>query len=407
MRTALALILVLFFSLPQLLATDTRKGQQVNVTSPVHDDLYVGANSVTIGAPVYGDVVAAGRFLYIQDTIHEDAMMFAQELSLDGPIMDDARLMAGQMHIRADVYGDLFIGGGTVHIDREVTIHGNLYAGGGTVNLYGTVAGNIELAGGEVFFDGMAEQAANIKAGTLNLSGTIRGPARLGAEQLNLKDQAALYGDVRYWTAAGPIDFQPHLKNGGTAAFDESLQTDMDDYNWRKAMGIGSVLFTIGSILSAALLFVLLVWAFQNFFRNTARDLMDNYSTSLGYGILYLLGVPLLILVALISIIGIPVGIFSLATYGLSIGFAHILTAVLVTYWWQEYKQIAWPKRKVVLVAVGVFVLLKLISWIPILGWLISLAAVATTFGAILYELFRKKPEPEEMMATEVDEMEV
>lgn len=108
-----------------------------------------------------------------------------------------------------------------------------------------------------------------------------------------------------------------------------------------------------------------------------------------------------------ISIIGIPVGIFSLTTYGFSLGFAHILSSVLVTYWWQEYHQVQWSKRKVVLVAVGVFVLLKVVTSIPILGWLISAVVVAITFGAILAELLRKKGEPEEMAPIEVEEMQV
>jgi hypothetical protein len=181
----------------------------------------------------------------------------------------------------------------------------------------------------------------------------------------------------------------------------------MSDYNWRSAVGIGSVFFAIARILSAAILLIILVWAFQHFFRKTARDLIGNYATSLGYGMLYILGVPLLILIALVSVIGIPVGIFSLATYGLSLGFAHILTAVLVTYWWQEYHQVQWSNRKVILIATGVFILLKLISWIPFLGWLISLAAIAMTFGAILSELLRSKEEPVEMTPIEPGEMEI
>ncbi|PHN08211.1 bactofilin family protein [Flavilitoribacter nigricans] len=407
MRTAFALIFFLLLSLPQLSATDIRKGEQVLVTTAVHDDLYVGANSVKINAPIYGDLIAAARFCYVQDTIHEDAILIAQELFLEAPVMDDARLMAGQVHIRADIFGDLFIGGGTVHIDRDVRIHGNLFAGGGTVNLYGTVLGDIELAGGEVFFDGTAEQAANIKAGTLNLSGTIRGPARIGTEKLNLTERAAFYQEVHYWTADGPVDLQFAQKDGATAQFDETLRTDQDDYSWHGAFGIGSALFTVGRILSAVVLLIILVWAFRKFFRNTAHDLIGHYAVSLGYGMLYLLGVPLLILIALVSIIGIPVGIFSLATYGLSLGFAHILTAILVTYWWQEYQQVRWKNGKVILVATGVFVLLKVVSWIPFLGWLISLMAIATTFGAILSELLRKKTETEVTAPLEASELEV
>lgn len=407
MRTAFALFLLLLLSFPQLLATDIRKGEQVEVRTPVHEDLYAGANRITIDAPVYGDLVVAARFIFVRDTIHEDAILAAQEITIEAPIMDDARLMAGQMHIRADILGDLFIGGGTVYIDPNVTIHGNLYAGGGTIHMSGTISGDIKLAGGEVFFDGNAEQAADIKAGTLELSGTFRGPVHIGAEQLKLTANAAFYSAVNYWTTTASVDFQPNLKDSATATFDESLRTEMDGNNWRKGMGFGSVLFTIGWVISAALLFVLLVWAFQNFFRNTAHHLIDNYATRLGYGILYLLGVPLLIVISLISIIGIPVGIFSLATYGFSLGFAHILTSVLVTYWWQEYHQVQWSKRKVVLVAVGVFVLLKVVTSIPILGWLISAVVVAITFGAILAELLRKKGEPEEMAPIEAEEMQV
>lgn len=396
MRNLIAFLCLWLFALNSLFATDIRSGNQVNISNPVEGDLYVGASTININASINGDLIAASRYCFIRDTVQEDAVIMAQEIYLESPIMDDARLMGGQVHIRADVFGDLFIAGGSVNIDQDVTIHGNLYVGGGTVKLYGRVLGTVELGGGEVFFDGIAEQEATLKAGTLYLSGNFQGPAQLAAEKMEVTAQAEFYQNVRYWTEEGTVDFGPSLKGNSQAQFDESLRTNINDYDWKDAVGVGAVLFTVGRILSAALVIMILVWAFSNFFRRTSERLIGNYATSLGYGMLFLLGVPLLIVIAFITVIGIPVGLFSLATYGISLGFAHILTALLVTYWWQEYQQLQWNKTKAILVAVGVFALLKLVSWIPFIGWLISLAAVATTFGAILAELLRAKREPAE-----------
>ena len=387
-------VLLIYFPRP-ILATTIESGQLVNIDLPLNEDLYVGANNLEINAVVNGDLIAGVRYCAIRDTIREDAIIFAENITIEAPILDDARLFGGQIHIRADIFGDLVVAGGTITIDRGVTIHGNLYIAGGTIDLQGRVVGEVELAGGEVDFNGTMEHTAKMRGENLNLAGVIKGSLELVAQNIVLDDQVLFYQDIRYWTEAGTIDFGSSMQNNSQAIFDESLRVKLDDKGWHRSLGVGFAFFSIARLLSAALLLLLLVWAFQDFFRRASLRLIDNYSKSLGYGVLYLLGMPLLILLALVTIIGIPVGLFSMATYGLTLGFAHVFTALLITYWWQAYQFQKWKKGQVILVASGIFVALKLISWIPIVGWLISFMAIAITFGAILMELLRTKREEE------------
>ncbi|MCB0633830.1 MAG: polymer-forming cytoskeletal protein [Lewinella sp.] len=386
MRTFLLFIAILAFGHFSLQATTIKGEQNVQINTPLEEDLYVGANSLEINAPVGGDVIAAVRYCHIRDTLREDAMLMAQEIDLAAPVMDDARLFGGTITIRADVFGDLMLAGGTITIEPGVVIHGNLYVGSGTLHMNGRVLGESKLAGGEVTVTGTLDGATVIRGENVTVNGTFNSPLQLTSQALTLQDQAKFFADIQYWNEKGAIDFGTALQGNSRAVLDEALRGQPHENNWQRTLGVGTAFTFIVRVLSAALLLFLLVWAFPDFFQRLGAHVQDNYSKSLGYGLIYILGMPLVIILLFVTIIGIPLGLFSIAAYGFSLGWAHILAALLVAYWWQARRGEHWQNSKIVLVAVGVFVGLKLISWIPILGWLIALLVAAMAIGALIRE---------------------
>jgi hypothetical protein len=391
MRILLLLMAVFLSGHPFLQATTITGEQTVLINTPLTEDLYVGANTLEVNATVDGDVVAAARYCFVRDTIREDAIIMGQEITLNAPVMDDARLMGGNITIRAAVFGDLFVGGGTITIDRDVVIHGNLYVAGGTVQMNGRVLGETKIFGGELAINGILESESRIRGENISLNGTFNAPLELAGKHLTLGRHAAFFADVRYWNSDGELDFSPALQADSRAIWDETLRSEAYERSWRSAIGWSAGFWFIARLLSAGLILLLLNWAFPDFFRLGGKKLAHNYRRSLGYGLIYMLGMPLVIILLFITVIGIPVGLFSAATYGFSLGWAHILAALLSVYWWQARKEEHWKNSKIILVSLAVFAALKIISWIPLVGWLIALPASALALGAVILEILHRE----------------
>ena len=364
-------------------ATDTRFGERVRVTQTVSGDLYIGAGNIEVGAPIRGDLVAAGGQLEIADSIAADLMLFGGDISLSGFVGDDARLAGGKLVLRGRILGDLFIGGGEVRLAPEAVVEGNVFIAGGQVTLEGTVQGNLKLAGGLLTVRGTINGASELTGGELELDGTFRQPAQLAGTTIRLDDGAQFFGDVRYY-AEDPVDFSTAMQGGATATYDESLAELVDTGNWRGALRAGAIGWLLYRVLAAALIILLLVWLFPRFWERVGLAVEEAPTRALGQGVLYFLGVPLLILLSLIVVIGIPVGLFLLGLYLFSITISHAIVALAGTYWLQERGERHWTTAQTVLVAIGLFVALKVISWVPFLGWIVSLLAVILAFGAVV-----------------------
>lgn len=44
-------------------------GNNITISMPVYEDLYIAAGTITINAPIYGDLIVAGGTVIINDTV--------------------------------------------------------------------------------------------------------------------------------------------------------------------------------------------------------------------------------------------------------------------------------------------------------------------------------------------------
>ncbi|MDZ7846444.1 MAG: hypothetical protein U5L96_06590 [Owenweeksia sp.] len=87
------------------------------------------------------------------------------------------------------------------------------------------------------------------------------------------------------------------------ASFDPGLGRDFDGDDWS---GPGLLGFILYGVLASFLLTILLIFSFKKYFINAATRWKGDFFKSFGFGILYIVGVPVAIIVLFISIIGIP-----------------------------------------------------------------------------------------------------
>jgi hypothetical protein len=337
------------------------------------DDSYRAGKSIIVNAPVQGDLVIAGGNLIVNDSIYGDLTAAGGELSLNSIVADDARIAVGRATIDSEIGDDLVIFGGEVILTENAVIHGNLICFAGNIEFNGEVIGELKIKGADVL-----------------INGTLREPSKITGDEITIGSNAKFYKEVEYWHSDGEIDFKESLINT-QAIFNEDLEDDSE----LSLTNFGTDSITLwGAYLLSAFLAILFLHAlFRNTFSSAAEGLENHWLKSFGFGLIYLIGIPLAVIVALLIAIGIPLGLFITTIFIFSLLFGHYMASLLLVYFIKHKKEKQWSFWTATFLALLFVIMLRLITMIPYAGILISVVLLAITYGALTLEAIRSKKE--------------
>ncbi len=383
------LFLFLALLLPILSMGQDNWGEDITVTEKQNDDIYLAGEEVNINTTVKGDVVVAGSKITVRDSVHQDLIIAGGEIVVTGYVADDIRAAGGRITIDSEVGDDLIVAGGEVFLTKNAVIHGNLINFSGKINMNGKVNGMVKSYAGELAINGNVAQGSNLYAEDVLINGEIRGESKIVAEKIVIGEDAKFYGDVAYWSEDGEIDFKNSLVNG-QASYTERLKEDRNGFSM-EGLGIATLGLWLFYLFSAFLVLLLLNWAFRDLFSKAVVNFDKAFLKSFGYGLIYLFGVPLLIMITFIMIIGIPIGLFLSGLYLFSILFGHLVTALLISHYLNNRSNTSWNFWPVVLLALGIASVIRLLTLIPFLGIVISVFAIALGYGILSLTIFQNR----------------
>ncbi|HEU4904369.1 MAG TPA: hypothetical protein VFT06_16295, partial [Flavisolibacter sp.] len=302
----------------------------------------------------------------------------------------DIRCAGGKLHILRSVGGDLAITGGNVDIGRNVVIGGGLITGGGEIIVNATVNGDVRAAAGTFTFNGVANRNFDCRSGKLVMNGIVMGTSILAAREISILNNAAFQKNVRYWNNHGRLDFKQSLR-GAEATYDPTLK--LKENNWyylNHATALGLIWY-----LATVFLFILILqYLFGNAFRQAGATVDHSMTRSLGAGFLFFIGVPISVVLLLITVIGVPIGLLLMACYIVVVLLATVITSLVIANWYNNRFAYNWGYWKIVSSAMAMFVLFKLVSFTPFFGWLIMIAIACIAFGAILRNVHWRHEQP-------------
>ena len=357
-------------------------GTSIVIDRPVYEDVYLTGGTITINAPLHGDLVVAAGTVYVNDSVMRDILVAGGRVTINGYVGGRIRCAGGTVQILRNVQGDLVIGGGTIEIGRGVTIFGNLLATGGDLTLNGIVQGDIKAAVGTFRLNGTAGRDLDCRGGNIDIEGRVEGGAIMAAtSRLDIGGKAVFNGEVRYWSDGGKaVDFGGSLTKGKAIA-DAGLAIREGHWYFFGATSVWNVLVYLGMGLLSILL---LQFFFAPIFSRAGDSVYAHMWKSLGMGFLFICGVPVLMVLAFISLIGIPLGLALLFGYILVWVFSGSITAVVAANWlnYREGPQVSF--RRQIWTAFGMFIILRLLFFTPFLGWLLFLVLTCIAFGALL-----------------------
>ena len=311
---------------------------------------------------------------------------------------------------------DLVVSGSTVHILGKVT--GNLVAAGGTVDCAGPVGGSLIVAGGTVDIRGPVAASVYAAAGTLAVHTEIGNNLTIAAGTLTVDPGTRVHRDLTLSAGdatVGAIVGRNVLANAGTLRLDDNAHIDgslMANTN-RPRIAAGAMVLGQRSITSPApsrgarhgfagwalwqVLTGIALFIAGTIFVATAPLLTTETETMLRHRpwasllaglVLLLLGLPLFV-VLLVTIIGIPLAFIWLWLYGTAIFLSPIFLAILV-----GQAILHRPAGQLYTALLLGIVLLIIARLIPILGFVITLAAILLGLGSFILALQARTAHP-------------
>jgi hypothetical protein len=327
----------------------------INAGEAVNDDVYLFGGSVSHSGSVSGDVIAGGGSILLQGSTAGDALLGGGTLTIVGSIGDDLRAGAGALVLTARVGGDLIAGGGQIQLSGE-GVGGDALLGGGVVRLDAPVGGDVRIGGGEVY-----------------LNSSVGGGVEVDAERLTLGPAARLAGDLTYRGTA-------ELRREEGSQVDGSIRFE------RREQGEGARgLFSLW--LVAHLLMLLAGALFLGlFFRRFAQEMVhgayEQPLREMGRGLVALILLPIVSILLVMSVVGVPFGILGLLAW-VTLGIVACLTApILLGHIIMRSIRTAPAALEWQSIALGVAVF-YLVGFIPFLGWVLQAILTLAAAGSI------------------------
>jgi len=368
-------IAILLISLCSMVAFGQTENEDVILINKVqHDDTYRAGESIKVDAVIQGDLVIAGGNLVINDSINGDLTAAGGELIVEGNVADDVRIAVGRATINAEIGDDLLIFGGEVILTENAIIHGNLICFAGNIEINGDVNGKLDIKGADVL-----------------INGTIKENSKIIGEEFSVGPNAKFLKDVEYWNSDGEIDFKSSLVNAD-ARFNEDLEAEESQLSLT-SFGTKSLKSWGLYILTAFLAILFLHALFRNTFSSVAEGFGNNWLKSFGFGLIYLIGIPLVIIIALLIVIGVPIGLFITTIFIFSLLFGHYIAAIMLVYYLKHKREKAWGFWGITSLALICAIILRLITMIPWVGILLTVVVLAITYGALTLKAIRSKNE--------------
>ena len=345
-------------------ATEFRKGDRVHVAKDevIHSDLYVAGGQIRIGGTIEGDLVIAGGDVEVSGHVLGDLLSASGQVRMTGQVDGSIRGYAGNITIKGNVGRNVMTCGGDVNIDRDATISGSITSLSGRLSLDGHVQRDVLAMGGQA-----------------NISGSIGGSAKIRSDELNIDSSAQI---------GGPVNFEgkkpPQVAEGAKLASPVHFEKITHGPNYSNPhYYVWQLIWASAYILFGLVLFALMP-AFSSQAVNSAED---HLGASLGLAVLVGFGLFIAALIACVTVVGLFVGLATLALWYATLHFGLVVIGALIGQWLMGRTRELWPL--VGRMCVGV-VIVRLLTMIPHVGFLFKYGAALWGLGAISLVVFRR-----------------
>ncbi len=339
-------------------AAEFRAGDQPSVRTDerIANDLYIAGGSVTSAGDVTGDLVAGGGNIIISGAVGVDLIAGGGNVTILSNIGDDVRVGGGNIVIQGKVGGDVIAGGGQITLGGP-GVGGDVAIGGGNIRIDAPIAGNAHIGGGSVY-----------------INAPITGDIQIEANQVTLGSKAVITGTMHY-KANKELTKEDGAVINGTVTFEQRPQNTVP---------IAAIIsfWIIGKFLVLLVCALIIGLVFKRFSKTAITKAVEHPWAELGRGLVVFAALPILSVLACVTVVGIPFGALGLLSFMAILLLAWIVTPIIVgsvvyRYFSKRDWEVSWKT-----ILLGVF-LYSVVGIVPFVGWLAQALIMLLSIGVV------------------------
>lgn len=329
---------------------------------------------------VNAKVIEADDYLNLKNEENSTKVAFAADIknsaSIDGifaafgnQISSEGKLTYGafagnEVIINDNLEKDLFVAGNTITVGENAILTRDVFIAGNIVNINANVGRNMRIA-----------------ASSVNLSNvTISGNVTIYAESITFNENTKIAGNLTYYEDT-KIEGLKEENVGKINIKEVSIESD-------KQKITTTAMDALTTILSRYVTMVIILVLFGKLKKHLDSEKISvetvGYDLLKGFGVLII--VPLASLIFLFSSLFSALSMIMLALYVIALYISMLISSYIVgSQIWKKFKK---NSNIYIEVLIGV-VVVKLVTYIPIIGGIVSFACLIFGLG-LIYNLFRK-----------------
>lgn len=327
-------------------------------------DFFAVESGVEISGEVVQDAYILGSQVTIDGVIDGDLLVMGGSVEVAGEVKGSVRAIAGQLLISGTIGKNVSVLCGNIHLAGSSVIGGNLVAAGGNLDISGKVGGEVTVTGSNVRLSGFIGQATTAFAGKLHVT-----------------SRANLNGALTY-TSGNPVYIEPQAIIKGPVYDKKTSLEEVLHHRWVDALLLSSrIAGFLMNFLYTFLIGIFLMKLFPHNVHDTVHFLQKKPWKALINGIVTALLVPLLSLLLLMTILGVPFALTLIAAN--IIGF--YTAKIYVILWWSNTAFQWMHIRTHKLLAYGLGVILYFgVLLIPYVGNAVSILSMLMGLGGLI-----------------------
>jgi cytoskeletal protein CcmA (bactofilin family) len=360
-RLFVYLILIFLLSATVLAERGERSNNDAFVLNDTYiGNLYLSNPTIKINSDLQGELYAISNAISVNNVVEQDIGAITNDFTLKGTAGNNLRVVAGNVYIDGPIFNEAML------LARNVEFTNN-----------SVVAGPVNIQAKTVILNGKMLKGANIKADKVILNGEIDGNAVIEAGIFEMGPSAKVTGDL-----SSNRMIQKDERIGG------SVIKFRDKYSPENAMSItfGKILFFLMILLIGAAA----VLVSKKYSERTAKAMYGRFWLSLLMGIVVLIIAPIAGFLLLLTVIGIPITLLLILAYFgvliVSLGFSAVFLGRLdLKMFRSKRKNALWLE-----LVIGA-IILALLSFIPVIFWIILIFLMITAVGGMFLAAVRKE----------------
>ena len=347
----------------QVMAMEFFGGKSVVIDTLQNDDTYIRSDEVRVHEDVNGDLAAGGGTLTVESRVNGDLFLAGGNINVAGEVFDDARLAGGNIRITANIHDDLMVACGSLEIDKSALLQSDLLFGCGNASLGGVISGNVRGSGGNIYFNSR-----------------VRGNVNLNADQITFGPNAYIEGDLTY-KASKEMEIKSNIVKGKVTFHPMKAPVSERQMAW---IGTGILAgISIISLLTTLFFGLFFIWIYKYFAHHAVQHVMESPLQSLGLGLLTLICTPILAILFMVTVIGIPIGIIMFIAWIILIYIAKVMASMVIGWRILHIDEKASFGKRYLAFLLGA-VIYTAMGIIPVVGWAINCLLILFSFGGIV-----------------------